>query len=84
MVYGYHFVSGPTVLNVDWYLKRSLSVMQQFRRFVSVLSRVRPQASLCGFVVDKVVLEQDLLEVLRSSPVTVIRPTLHTQSFVYH
>jgi hypothetical protein len=32
-------------------------VMQQFRRFVSVLSRVRSQASLCGFVVDKVVLE---------------------------
>jgi len=32
-------------------------VMQQFWRFVSVLSRVRSQASLCGFVVDKVVLE---------------------------
>jgi hypothetical protein len=59
-------------------------VMQHFRRFVSVLLRVRSQVSLCGFVVDKVVLAQDLLEVLRTSPDTVIRPTIHIQPLVYH
>jgi hypothetical protein len=58
--------------------------MQLFWWFVSVLSRVRNQASLCGHVVEKVVLEQDLFEALRPSPVTVIRPTLRTQSFAYH
>jgi len=66
------------------YIKSIAMVQKVSRRPLAADTWVRSLASKVRFVVDGVTVEQDFLQILWSTPVSTIQPTLRTDPFVYY
>jgi len=64
-----------------WSSISSVIVQAVNRQPLITEARVRSQAVLCWFVVDRLALGQTLLQVIQYSPVSIILPTLHIHFF---